>query len=305
MVTIRLTAVVCIFCIFFCGCSASYIYDEHTGINDPIRFGAGFIGARGPVESDSGNKVLQDVSGIQVIRGNDGLLANAGFNTRAISATAALTAGSDSMAISPLQYYNTHHDDCHFIAFYPAPSEYTGAIASYTIDGSQDIMAAPAQTARFTLNNNIAFNFIHLLARIELKVIAADDIYATNYGNLTSALVTVPNQLELSVSADGNTILSKKPSSTNLILDFGTLSLDTMDTTTSSGYMVYPDASDIATINLAFTNRPAQDYAIENLTLEAGKISVIVATVSASEINFAITLKQWQAGNGTGQDIDI
>ena len=152
---------------------------------------------------------------------------------------------------------------------------------------------------------NIAFNFIHLLARIELKVIAADDISATNYGNLTSALVTVPNQLELSVSADGNTILSKKTSSTNLILDFGTLSLDTMDTTTSSGYMVYPDASDIATINLAFTNRPAQDYAIENLTLEAGKISVIVATVSASEINFAITLKQWQAGNGTGQDIDI
>ena len=69
--------------------------------------------------------------------------------------------------------------------------------------------------------------------------------------------------------------------------------------------MVYPDASVIATINLAFTNRPAQDYAIENLTLEAGKISVIVATVSASEINFAITLKQWQAGNGTGQDIDI
>lgn len=289
------------------GCSKSS--DDHTpqAASERIGFGVGIANStRALVESDASELPLADVAGIQVLRGTDGAMSGAAFNTVAsVTSTASIAAGTDVMTLATPQYFNAAHDNANFVAFYPAPTTFAAGRADYTIDGTQDIMTAAPQTAVYGVNDEVDFYFRHQLAWVELKVIAEDAAAATTFGNLTASSITVPNQMELTIGADGTTSLAKKASSTNMTLDYGGLTLDTTGAVTDKKFMIFPASADLTVVNLTFANKAAQDYSLTGINLQAGKKSIIVATVKANSIDFTVSVADWEAGNGAGDNIDI
>lgn len=268
------------------------------------------LSTRAPVESDENNQPMQDITNIQVIRGIDGShITHAAFDTRnTISATGSIKSGSETMTISPKQYFTIEQQNAHFIAFYPAATTLQPGKANFIINGTQDILVTrQPQTAVYNKNGaQICMDFDHLLSWIELKVIAEDAAAIETYGNLTEASVTVPNQVELIIHADGTTSFSKKTDSGQMRLNFGSMNLSVAGNTTNKGYMIYPDESDVTHISLAFEKRsPAELYPVTGLTLTPGTKTVIIAHVKAYGINFQVEVAPWEEGNGNGDDIEI
>ena len=285
-------------------CTADPIDTVPAG--NQIVFSSGIVTTRAAIESDENDIPLQTMDNIQVIRGTDGSVWQ-GFATAAVASSASIVAGSHVMNLATPQYFSDFVNDAHFLAFYPVPNTYVGGKASWTIDGTQDIMVTAPVTAPFTRGGTtVGFEFKHCLAQVILKLVAADQTSADLYGKLISAKINVPSQFELSIPDNGNATLGKKNNSAKTDLDFGAMALKT-DTVTSKGLLIYPDHTDVTQIALHFENRSEDTFSIGNLTLTAGYRTVIVATVKGHAVLFnVITLQKWNNTTETeGQDDEI
>lgn len=263
-----------------------------TPVKNEIKFNTGVVLTRGVIDSDVNHIPQQDMVGIQVIRGTDGS-TQVGFVTSTIASTASVEEGTGTMLLVTRQYFDEFNNNAHFMAFYPEPNIYEAGKASWIIDGTQDIMVTEPVTANYQGTRNITFEFEHLLAQVVLKLVAEDDKVADLYGNLLSAKINVDTQLDLNITNNGAATLSNLSGSDNISFKFDNMVLKT-DTTTSHGLMIYPDATGLTAITLEFENRIAKSYPINGATLEAGKKTVIVATVKGQAILFdAISLEPW------------
>lgn len=256
-----------------------------------------------PIQPGNDGAPDHDLSGIQVLRGAvDGPTPNFPVSQRL--ATATMTRGSTRMTLSPKQYFGTDHLDAHFTAYYPAPDSRSGGVMSYTIDGTQDIMAAAPQTTVYARGGaTVDFRFDHLLSWLQLKVVAANDATVGEFGKLTEATIKgIPTQLELTLDAAGNATLAKKTGSDTEEMNFvGANGIDftTQGVTAPNNIMVFPDNSDVTHITIGFEKRAAREYAIEGLDLRAGEKNVITATVTAYAITFTVSAEAWKDGGTT------
>lgn len=266
-----------------------------------IGFGGGVAdNTTSPIHPDNGGAPDTDLTGIQVLRGKtDGPLPD--FPASLNLATATMTAGSTAMKLTPRQYFGKDHLDARFTAFYPEHESRSGGVFSYTIDGTQDIMAAKPVTAIYARGGaTINFRFDHLLTWLQLKVVAANDATAVAFGRLTEAkLNTVPTQLELTLDADGNATLAKKTGSETTDLNFieaAGMALNTAGMTAPNDLMIFPDNGDVTHIRLGFENRAPRDYPISGLNLIKGQKNVLTATVTAYAITFKVSVEPWKQG---------
>lgn len=273
-------------------CTADPIDTVPAG--NQIVFSSGIATTRAAIESDENDIPLQAMDNIQVIRGTDGSVRQ-GFATAGVASSASIAAGSSIMNLATPQYFNDFVNDAHFLAFYPVPDSYAGGNASWTIDGTQDIMVTTPVTAPYARGGvTVGFDFTHCLALVEFKLIAADQASADTYGKLLAATFEVPSELELTIADNGTTSFSKKAASTKIGLDFGEMNLNTTGITSDKSVLVYPDAADLSHITLTFEKRSEATYPIGNLTLTPGYRTLIVATVKGYAVNFnVITLKDW------------
>lgn len=271
-------------------CNADPI--DETPVKNEIKFNTGVVLTRGVIDSDANHIPQQDMDDIQVIRGTDGSTRD-GFITPNIASTASVAAGSGTMNLTTLQFFDEYKNDAHFMAFYPQPDSYQAGKASWTINGTQDIMVANPVTGSYQGTRNVTFEFEHCLAQVVLKLVAEDDKVANLYGNLLSAKINVDTQLDLNIANNGAATLSSLPGSDNISFKFDNMVLKT-DTTTSQGLMIYPDATGLTAITLEFENRKAKSYPISGATLQAGYKTVIAATVKGQAVLFdAISLVPW------------
>lgn len=284
-------------------CSADPI--AVTPVMDEINFSTGVVATRGIIESDGNDIPQQAMNNIQLIRGTDGS-SQQGFVTSLITSVASIAGGSGTMNLATPQYFYDFINDAHFMAFYPEPNSYDAGKASWTIDGTQDIMVTAPVTAPFTRGGTtVAFQFNHCLAQVVFKMVAVDTSAVDLFGNLLSAKINVPAQLDLTIADNGVASLGKKNNSSKIDLDFGAMTLKT-DTVTSKGILIYPDVTDLTHINLEFEKRNALDYSIENLVLAPGYKTLIVATVYGKAIKFNVSLVGWKNATETaGQDDEI
>ena len=284
---------------------------EETG-GTPINPGAM---VKGPAFSDEVDDTPQvSLSNIKVLR-VDGITPNFTLLTApAISAT--ITAGSTAMPFSPRQYFKANHDDAHFMAYYPAGTFVAGnpVKVNYTIDGSQDIMATAPSTAVWQSGGtNIAFQFEHKLALLELNVIAADQGTATAYGALQHASVSAPNELTLSISAAGSSSLARSAGSSAMADMVFTGAQMSVSPEKKSYYVMVDPASVITKIKLTFANRTATLLDLYEtgtntlgLSLEAGKKTVITAMVYADEIQCVVSIEPWKVdATNPGGEIEV
>lgn len=265
---------------------------DEAPVKNEIKFNTGVVLTREIINSDPNHIPQQEMNGIQVIRGTDGSTLQ-GFITSTIASTASVNAGNGTMTLSTRQYFDEYNNDAHFMAFYPQPDSYQAGKASWTINGTQDIMVANPVTGSYQGARNVTFEFEHCLAQVILKLVAENDEVADLYGNLLSAKINVDTRLDLNIADNGAATLSSLPGSDNISFKFDNMVLKT-DTTTSEGLMIYPVAAGLTAITLEFENRKAKSYPISGATLEAGKKTVIVATVKGQAILFdAIKLVPW------------
>lgn len=278
---------------------------EVKPVGSEIVFHSGIVVTRAVIDSDENDIPQQAMNDIQVIRGTDGAVRQ-GFASAAIASSASIVARSNVMELATPQYFNDFVNDAHFVAFYPKADVYVAGKASWTIDGTQDIMATAPVTAPYAKNGaTVGFGFTHRLAQVRLKVIAADQASADAYGKLLSATVKVPSELELTIADDGNASLGKKAGSALATLDFGEMNLDTTGVTSQQGLLVYPDMTDLTRITLTFEKMNTATYPITNLTLTPGYRTLITATVNRLAVHFdVITLQPWSAKTETEGNSD-
>lgn len=283
-------------------CSSDPIAD--APVRNEIKFNTGVVLTRGIIDSDENHIPQQAMNGIQLLRGTDGSTRQ-GFITSTIASTASVSAGTGTMSLTTRQYFDEYKNDAHFMAFYPEPTNYVAGKASWIIDGTQDILVTNPVTASHQGSRNVTFEFEHLLAQVVLQLVAIDKPSADLYGNLLSAKINVPSELDMDIADNGATSLNKKSNSAKINLNFGAMELKT-DTVTSSGILIYPDAGDLAHITLEFAEVAAADYLIENLVLTPGYKTYIVATVKGKAISFNVNLQPWKNVTETeGQDDQI
>lgn len=287
------------------GCGTSPVGLDEAATSGRITFGLGIVSSRGPIESGVDGIPQQDMSEIWILRGTDGASAS-GFAGSAPATTASLSAGATTLVTADKQYFGDPGKDAHFMAFYPAPESFAPGRAEWTLDGSQDIMATRPAVATYNRNGSaVALRFDHLLARLDLKIIASDEGSASAYGDLAAASVTVPSRVALTIADDGTATLAKTGESDVATLQFGPLALTTEGTVTDLGLMVFPASGDLQRITLRFDNRPAESYALSGVQLRAGYKTLIVVTVTGYGIGFDISVEPWkpsqEAGNGSGE----
>lgn len=288
-------------------CSAEQV--EVAPAGNEIIFSSGIVMTRGAIDSDVNDFPKQAMEDIQLIRGADGV-SPAGFTTAGIASSALIKAGSGSMELATPQFFKDFVSNAHFLAFYPKHDTYTGGKASWTIDGTQDIMVTAPVTAIYNRNGAVAnFRFEHRLAQVILKLVADDQAASDLYGDLLSATIEVPTELELAIADDGSAVLDTLDNSNRAHLHFGAMELKT-DTVTSNGLLVFPDnvnPSYLSHITLEFENRSATRFPVNNLILTAGYRTLIIATVKAHAVNFnVVALEEWDPVSETeGQDDEI
>lgn len=276
------------------GCSQ----DESEELNKDsmkINFGAG-INVTTKVESGADGLPTSPITGIQILRGTDG--ANPEFNVVSAIATAGDLAINGTLTVATAQYFAINKVDANFMAFYPAGSFTTGKVA-YTIDGSTDIIVS--DMAKATKENATAqFAFKHKLARVKLIVKASDANAATIYGDLTVATINVPTALDLMINANGTSTIAANSTPIAADLSFGTATLTTEGGIATKELMILPTSP--SEIKLQFANEAngPKSYTITGLSLVAGRVTTITATVNAKNVSFTSTIEQWVDGGNNG-----
>lgn len=279
--------------------------EEHT--SSTIRFGAqvgGKTQTKAPVETDENGLLPTTLDGIQILRGNDGLTP--AFHTLAAPATTGkLTANGTLLTPATPQTFNALHDDAHFMAFYPAATQFEAGKASFVIDGQQDIIVAAPQSVSYERDKEAAVNlyFEHQLVWVKLKIKSADENAAISFGNLLSSKITVPNEMELLIRPDGNTSFSVKENSDTMTLDFGSAILTGdhgMEEDEDKGiilpnsFLVYPPGDDFS-ISLTFQNRPGESFLINGITQTPGTKCFIMVRLQGTQFEFSgVTVEDWK-----------
>lgn len=281
--------IITILLLLLTACNADPIAE--VPVKNEIKFNTGVVLTRGVIDSDENHIPQQDMDDIQVIRGTDGGTQE-GFNAATtIASSASVVAGTGTMVLAERQYFDTDRNNAHFMAYYPKHTNYALGLVSWTIDGTQDIMVTKPVTAVYQGGREVTFAFEHQLAQVVLKLVAENKQVADLYGNLKSATINVPTQLQMTISNDGETTITDPVNKADL--NFGAMELKT-DTVTSQGLMIYPDAAGLTAITLEFENRKPKSYAIDGATLQAGYKTVIAATVKGQAVLFdAISLAPW------------
>lgn len=260
-------------------------------VKSEIKFNTGVVLTRGVIDSDENHIPQQDMDGVQIIRGTDGSTVE-GFVTT-ITTTASVEGETGTMELNDSQSFDQFNNNAHFMAFYPEYNNYAPGKASWTIDGTQDVMVTKPATASYQGTRNVTFEFEHLLAQVVLKLVAEDKQVADLYGELVSAKIEVNNKLDLEITDTGGATLSHTNNTDSISFLFTDKTLKT-DTITSQGLMIFPDANGLTEITLEFENRKAKSYPISGATLQAGYKTVIAATVKGQAVLFdAISLEPW------------
>lgn len=269
-----------------------------------INFGANVAVTKAVIESDGNNLPTATINNVQVIRGTDGD-APAWDAVTSITTTGSIET-SGAFTIADEQYMNADKTSAaNFLAYYPAASAINTGVASFTIDGKTDILVAPAQKIAYSATPTCALPFAHALTQVQLVVKAKDAAAISNFGKLTAASINAESELELTLATQAVT------EKTGNLIDFKFYTGDTEFTSSAIttggltvGQTLIP-AMTLTKINLAFENRPAQDYNLSaELTLKAGEKHIITATVNATTVTLTATVAAWGDGEDGGLDID-
>ena len=110
-----------------------------------------------------------------------------GYGTTALTATRAGGQGSRTLTFTAKQYYQRSGLKTRMMGWYPSAT-YTNGVVSWTINGTQDILCAPAQEGSKTAAMP-AFTFSHKLTQLQFYCYAENQSAVDQWGKITAIRV--------------------------------------------------------------------------------------------------------------------
>ena len=107
----------------------------------------------------------------------------------AIPATRAAGTGAQALTFTTPQYYLANRKASKLTGWYPQPGRYNDGVAAWALDGSQDVMTAPAQSGSLT-SAKMSFAFSHRLTQLQFYPYAEDDKARAAWGYITEISVS-------------------------------------------------------------------------------------------------------------------
>ena len=111
-----------------------------------------------------------------------------GYGTTVLNASRAAGTGSRTLTFSPKQYYLTSGLKTRLVGWYPSAASYVNGVVNWTIDGTQDILLAPAQEGSKTAAMP-AFTFSHKLTQLQFYCYAENQAAVNQWGRITAIRV--------------------------------------------------------------------------------------------------------------------
>lgn len=244
-------------------------------------------------------------------------------------------------------YYPADGSTLYLCGLYPATGWAANqtTTADYTFDGKTDIMAAAQQSsdkAQAQAGTYPALTFNHLLTKLVVKAVAADDAAITAWGDVTEIVLTGskgssaigdPNTKVTVTLADGTAATGTAFATPATAFSFYTMTGDTYNDVAFTGQtcalattaaniaysLVAPvTATGTGDFKLKVTTQKGSETALENeVTIglkdvagtadftgdTQGKSFVITLTFKATEIQATATVTDWVEGGSAGAEI--
>lgn len=292
------TLIVAILGIIFSGCTKTGTPEQ----NVPINFKAGVSIVTKAAITD-----IDDLEPIQILRAPDHA-TNADYSSLTAPTITGTINGSGDVTPSTAQYYNANNAlYAWFAAFYPAAVSISSGVATFTINGSQDLVWAPSVSAGTKDSPNVAFSFAfaHKLSKIQVNIVAENVSAVSNWGTVNSIKINSATSLDLDIDGSGAGTLAAN--STPVLTDIQTLNAsdvavsDVVLTTSNQdmgSIMILPGTN--ITLKIATT---AGNETVNIGTIEAGKAYTINLTFKLTGITFKATLTDWADGGTAGHDV--
>ena len=280
-------------------CSSEEVLDNAGNDKVEIKLNAGVITTKAPIESDGSGNPSVKVDNVQFLR-SDGTadwttLTSATF-TGTIETTQVIT-----VAEGKTQYYPIDGTNTNILGFYPAATSIATGKASFTIDGSQDIIyATPVSGSKSSAIGNL--QFAHKLTQFKF-VLKRDNSGSSDISNVVVSVKSANSTFDMDL-ADGTLSTWATPITTIKPIDGGTATI--AGSSESQGIMLEPELSSIV-LSVSATGFPDQEITIDGTDggkFETGKAYTLTLTFKAKTIAGEASIANWQEGTAGGSDIN-
>lgn len=287
-----------------CTSESDPIDEVDNGQPVEIKMSAGLVQTKAAIESNGSNQPTSDLN-IFFIRAEDGATAN--WANLSSSITAKITKEQNNITdINPVQYYNTDAAlSTYLIGYYPLATIAADQL-EWTINGTQDIIIAPVQSATKIKKDALAFAFAHKLTQLQFKVGAAKGF--SGAGNLehikikgakTKAVFTPSTEL-FAFSPDETGDLSTESPTTTAIPQF---TGNTPENPISGGNIMVEAGT--ADTNFTIELKTSTGTYTGEITVAAlaGKAYEVTLTVNQQSITGSATLAKWEVITGGAGEV--
>jgi len=250
---------------------------------------------------------VDNLEPIQILRAPDHA-TTADYSALSAPTITGIINGLGDVTPSTEQYYNANNTlKAWFAAFYPDATTISSGVATFTINGSQDLVWAPSVSAGSKNTPDAAFSFAfdHKLSKIQINVVAENAGAVSSWGTVNSIKINTSTSLDLDI--DGAEAGTLAANSTPVLTDLQTLNasdaaVSGVVLTTSNqdmgSLMILPGTN--ITLKIVTT---AGNETVNIGTIEAGKAYTINLTFKLNAITFKATLTDWADGGTAGHDV--
>lgn len=241
------------------------------------------------------------------------------YASGALSAVRTAGSGAQALTFSATQYYLNSGLKTRLMGWYPGGATSAGDPAgngywdasagtvSWTIDGSQDILTAPACSGSMT-SAMPAFVFKHRLAQLQFYLYAEDEKAAVRWGKLLSAVVTAQRNrasftLADATDTDAPVVFSGEPSASFEVQQINELDAPiAKENAVRAGLpvMIEPQAAPVGlALWVTAQNRGSLMLELPARTYPAGTVVKVYLKLTSREILLEpeLSIESWGSGN--------
>lgn len=206
---------------------------------------------------------------------------------------------------SEIQYFDPDNLPARFLCFYPEPDTLINGVASFTLDGSQDVIYSPVAYAGtlYAPNPDFGFNFRYKLSRLHVVVslsqekAIAEDIVLLSLGVLTYNKLQLkldgPLAGQLHVAEDAKKVLLPIRDDSGAIVRSINPSKNAVD---CGSVYVYPGENPVLALKIQEKNGTfTQKLSLPTLT--PGKEYLVEVTGDVKNVLFNTSLSDWIQGD--------
>ena len=280
-------------------CSSEDVLNNADNDNVEIKLNAGVVSTKAPIDSNDEGIPTAKVDNVQFLRLDGETPAWETLSTASFTG-AVETTGNITVAEGQTQYYPTNGGNANILGFYPKADRITSGKASFTIDGSQDILYAGAVSGSKTAAIG-SLVFTHKLT--QFKFVVKRDNSINDVSNVSVTIQNANSKFDLNL-ADG--VLSAWGTSVSTIKPVTAATATEAGSAASEGIMLEPGLSSI-TLSVSGEGFNAQTVTIngtEEGEFKAGKAYTLTLTFKAKEVAGQATLAKWQEGTAGEAEIN-